>query len=331
MRLSKKSIRIGSYLVLAYIILAVTWWTILLQREQKALFEAYDVIRSEQTTNDLSAFNEIINMEEAALQKEKRRRSLMIFSEATFIGLGLIFGLWFINRSYRNLVEAERVKQNFLLAISHELKSPIAAIKLSFESLRRLNNPDQRTEEIIAHGYGESNRLHRLVDNVLLATKLDADYVPEMETFDLVDRMNSIAQNFTAQFPKAHITAKSNPDIIIKESDRLAFDIILKNLLENAIKYSNDQIKIELTLTSTDENITFSIRDNGIGIPIAEQSKIFERFYRIGDEQRRNTKGTGIGLYLVKELVNRTAGKISVHPNDRSNGTTFNIIWPQSN
>ena len=310
-----------------YILVAITWWAVLLHREHDALYDAYDAINEQQVKTNNAQIESIRTMSIDALKKQRRRKTAMILSEATFIGLGLLIGLWVINNGYRNLVQAEKLKQNFLLSISHELKSPIASAKLAFESLLRLKKTDDQTKLIAEQGLGETNRLHELVKNILLATRLETGYLPEIQKIDLVDRLQKLISTQQMQHNDATIDLVVDPTLITERLDVQAFDIIANNLIENAIKYSTKGAFIYVSLSRKDETLHFSVADQGVGISDVEKEKIFDRFYRIGEEKKRSSKGTGLGLFLVKELITKNNGRISIKDN-KPEGVIFKIEWP---
>lgn len=329
MKFSKRSIRIVSYVVTAYIILAVSWWSILLHREHVSLFESYEYIRQDGRSKN-EQIESVKSMDQATFDAFRSRRKLMIISETLFIGLGIIIGLAIIRSGYRSLVETEKLKRNFLLAISHELKSPIAAVKLAFESIMRFDKEKGTNYKMANHGLVESNRLHELVENVLLATKLESDYQPRIQEIDASVIIEQAIKRQSIKNLGIEVKfTKPNPPSVSK-IDCEAFRIVVDNILDNAIKYTADLGAVEIILVNKIDTLQISIADNGPGIPLEERDKIFDRFYRIGDERTRKSKGSGLGLYLVHELIKRNKGNITIS-NNTPQGTIFKIEWPKMN
>lgn len=327
MKFSKRSIRTVSFVVTAYIILAISWWAILLYREHTTLFETYEYIRSEDSSVS-NRIDAIKMMDSDTFEALRNRRKLMIVSEALFIGLGVVIGLAVIRTGYRSLVETEKLKRNFLLAISHELKSPIAAAKLAFESILRFNKDNGPNKKLADQGLKETNRLHQLVDNVLLATKLGAGYAP---TIDTTDMTRVVQQSITRQLrksPNTEINFSTTDEPISAKIDKEAFRIVVDNLIDNAVKYSGDLGVININLVDLEDKMQLTISDNGPGIPAEERNKIFRRFYRIGDERTRKSKGSGLGLFLVHELIKYNKGSIRV-TNNTPKGSIFQVDWPK--
>ena len=328
--LSTKSIQIASYTVVIYILVAITWWAVLLYREHDALFDAYEVIQVNQLNTSDAKLENIKNMDASELTKMRKRKALMILTEALGIGLGLLIGIWIIHIGYRNIVRAEKVKKNFLLSISHELKSPIASTQLAFETLKRLKKTDEQTNLIINHGLNETNRLNGLVQNILLATRLEAGYQPDLKKTNLVESLERCIRSYEILHPSAQIKLHVDPNPLVVIIDTQAFDIIINNLIENAIKYSSNKAIITIDLKQNNNNLLLSVSDLGIGIRDEEKPRVFRRFYRIGEESKRKTKGTGLGLFLVKALIKRNNGTIFLQDNE-PNGVTFLVNWPLEN
>jgi signal transduction histidine kinase len=324
---STKSIRIASYLVMSYILVAITWWAVLLYREHNALYDAYDEIRQHQIQSVNPNILKIIQMNPEELHQQRKRKSIMVLSEAIFIGLGLLVGLWVINNGYKNVVQAEKLKQNFLLSISHELKSPIASAQLAFESLRRFGSKDERSVKIIDSGLKETHRLLELVKNVLLATRLETGYLPDLQSVDLESEINNQITSLLLQYRKANITLDVHPKPLVETLDRQAFVIVCHNLIENAFKYSAEGDDVQVKLERQDRLLRLEVADQGVGIPDDEKSKIYDRFYRIGEEGKRKSKGTGLGLFLARELIFKNGGTIEVLDN-KPRGSKFIVIWP---
>lgn len=324
---STKSIRITSYVVMVYILVAIAWWAVLLYKEHDALYDAYEIIQKHQISSQNPHIEEVKQMTASELQHQRKRKTIMILSEAVFIGLGLIIGLWVINNGYKNLVQAEKLKQNFLLSISHELKSPIASAQLAFESLKRFGKNDERSSKIIRSGLSETNRLHELVKNVLLATRLETGYLPNIQKIDLGLNIESQVSSLMVQYPKANVSLHVNPKPFIEKLDQQAFNIVCHNLIENAIKYSEKEEAVQIQLTRKDASLKLVVADHGIGIADDEKQKIYDRFYRIGEEGKRKSKGTGLGLFLVRELITKNGGEITIRDNT-PRGSIFTVDWP---
>jgi PAS domain S-box-containing protein len=236
--------------------------------------------------------------------------------------------------AFRDLTEVrhlEEVKADFIATASHELRTPLAAVYGAAQTLLRhdfaLDEVGRdRFVSLIAE---ESERLGRIVNEILLANQLDAGRVDlEAEPFDAVDLVERVVEATRAYAPPAVTLELNVPD----DLPRVAADLdkvrqVLVNLVENAIKYSPDGGKVEVGATSRGENVCFHVRDEGLGIAPEEQSRVFEKFYRVDPHMMRGVGGTGLGLYICKELVSRMGGRIWVESND-GKGSTFLFELP---
>jgi two-component system phosphate regulon sensor histidine kinase PhoR len=293
------------YLLVGYVFLQFAWWSYLLF--------------------DLNAENiKLSTQTEIAYHEQLRKKQLMILGEgAVFLGL-LALGVVQTRKSFKRETEAARLQKNFLLSVTHELKSPIAAVKLFLETLQRRVLEPEKQKEIVERGIAETVRLDQLVGNILLAAQL------ENKAFHLqIERLNisELCAAFTAQFNARF----SEPRLITKLQEGLEVDVdaqamqsILLNLCENAVKYSEDEQFIELILQKEGNTIRLLVADRGVGVAPDERKRIFTKFYRSGNEEVRNTKGTGLGLYIVAHLCRMQQIQISVSEN-RPKGSIFEL------
>jgi signal transduction histidine kinase len=316
---------------MVYIIAAIAWWTILLYQKNLQKFGIYEAIRSEQhDPAQKEILEEIRKISSDDMIKSKNRTNVMIFSEALVFVIFLIIGWWLINKGYNSLVVAERMKKNFLLSISHELKSPIASIRLAFETLQRFSKGDKNLNKISTQGLNESNRLNELVNNLLLTTRLEETYQADLAEVQLDEFLSKLIQRLKNKYPNSTIDYQIIPTNAVALVDATALEIILNNLIDNALKYSQPTPVIKVILQLKNGLLKGSVEDNGPGIPETETELIFDRFYRVGSEARRKTKGTGLGLFLVKRLIHWTKGRIEV-ANRQDSGTIFRFEIPLAN
>jgi PAS domain S-box-containing protein len=236
--------------------------------------------------------------------------------------------------AFRDLTEVrhlEEVKADFIATASHELRTPLAAVYGAAQTLLRhdfaLDEVGRdRFVSLIAE---ESERLGRIVNEILLANQLDAGRVDlEAEPFEAADLVERVVEATRAYAPPAVKLELSVPDNL----PRVAADLdkvrqVLVNLVENAIKYSPDGGKVEVGAKPRGTNVCFHVRDEGLGIAPEEQSRVFEKFYRVDPHMMRGVGGTGLGLYICKELVSRMGGRIWVESND-GKGSTFLFELP---
>lgn len=261
------------------------------------------------------------------LYNKYKRQEWMIFGEAIVFILSLIIGVYMINRGYNKEMIAAEQRRNFLLSITHELKSPIASIRLVIETFLKRQLKKEQIEHFGKNAIKETDRLNDLVNNLLLAAKIETAYQPILEEIELNDFFLDITQRMREKFPKAKILFSPSAPPIYLNGDEMGLTSITVNLIENAIKYSTTLPEIKLLLKEEKQKISLQFIDNGIGISDQEKKKIFDQFYRIGNEDTRKTKGTGLGLYIVREIVTAHDGKIMVLDNP-TGGTIFKIELP---
>ena len=283
-------------ILLLYVILQAAWWL-------------YSI-------HQLSV--EVINEKE-----ELDRKTSMIISEGAVFLLILIVGFFITYRSLRKEVQVSAQQKNFLLAITHELKTPIASIKLYIQTLIKRDLKEDKKRDILGRCVKDADRLNGLVENILLATKIDDDSFPlSKENLNLSEMMESISLELLENSGRdVSIEFFVQPDVVFK-GDKDAFTSIITNLVSNALKYSPEKSTICVTLVQKDGETALSISDEGAGVIRDETEKIFEKFFRSGNEETRKQKGTGLGLYIVKKMVNQHEGLIQVKKN-KPKGSVF--------
>jgi two-component system phosphate regulon sensor histidine kinase PhoR len=235
--------------------------------------------------------------------------------------------------AFRDLTEerrVERLKNEFVATISHELRTPLAAIYGAALTLRR-NDPklERQRDELLAIVAAEAERLARIVNDILWVSRLESGTLSvAVERCDAVELATSVVAAANAHVPpnvtiRLDVAAGVPP--VAADADKLRQ--ILANLLDNAVKYSPDGGTIRLAVSGGDDAVAFAVRDDGLGIPAAEQARIFEKFYRLDPELTRGVGGTGLGLYITRELVRRMGGRVTVESRE-GEGSTFRVELP---
>jgi signal transduction histidine kinase len=244
----------------------------------------------------------------------------LILLIASLLVLALVFGTFSLFRlTYRQSQLAQQ-HQDFISSVSHELKTPITSIQMYGEILKNGWVDEVKREKYYDFIYSESERLARLISNILQISKVSRSSLSlEMKPTTVNEIVSVIESKIDSQIKQSGFEYNISVEPLIKNKnisiDVDAFIQIIINLVDNAIKYSSNssQKKIDITFSALSNNkISISVRDYGVGIAKSEVDKVFELFYRIGDELTRESKGTGIGLALVKELTNAMNGKIKV-------------------
>ena len=283
------------YLLITYVILQFLWW-------------GYHI----------SSLTEQLNSNEDYIS----RRLTMIAGEGTVFIIIICLGAFYVIRSYYKEINLAIKEKNFALSVTHELKTPIASSKLFAETLLQRKGLDPRQitsslEKIIQ----EQNRLNELVEKILLVSTIDEMHndmhLKPISIHLLIDQIIENTSN-------SHKLINSIPKDLIVNGDDFYFISLFQNLLDNAQKYSPDGSEINFYLKENPIKNIICISDQGIGISDKEKSKIFDRFYRIEDEETRNSKGTGLGLFLVNQIIKIHGGKIYCKDNS-PNGAIFEI------
>jgi PAS domain S-box-containing protein len=236
--------------------------------------------------------------------------------------------------AFRDLTDVRRLdelKADFIATASHELRTPLAAVYGAAQTLLRHDfaldeGGRDRFVSLIAD---ESERLGRIVNEILLASQLDAGRVDlESEPFDAAELVERVVESTRAYAPPGvSVEGRVPDDLPLVEADREKVRQVVVNLVENAIKYSPDGGRVEVGAESQEENVLFHVRDEGLGIPSDEQSRVFEKFYRVDPHMTRGVGGTGLGLYICNELVSRMGGHIWLESN-AGEGSTFLFELP---
>ncbi len=320
-------LRVLSYGVIAYMLLAFGWWSVLLFTKNKDAFEA----KQELLWLGMYAEGHVKNKAELkatpefkALDEKYKRQEWMIMGEASVFVLSLVIGIWLINRSYHEEVTSAQQRRNFLLSITHELKSPIASISLILETFMKRDLNKAQINKLGTGGIKETKRLHNLVSNLLFAAKVESAYTPTLEKIYFPELIVEHLAHFIQQHPAATFNFNHDDDIPEITGDKMGWTSVIINLIENGIKYSQDNVHIDIQLKKENKKLILEIADQGIGINAKEKKKIFNRFYRVGSEDTRKTKGTGLGLYIVSQIVKAHKASIKVMDN-LPKGTKFSI------
>ena len=216
-----------------------------------------------------------------------------------------------------------------MMALTHELKTPIAVAKLNLETLQKRKLEEPQQQRLIATTLQETNRLNSLCNNMLLSSQMESsNFKISNEEINFSELVNECVQDFKIRFPQRSINASINNDIFCN-GDRLLLQIAVNNLIDNAIKYSPKETTITIILQQQQGKITAQVLDEGKGIATEEQKKIFNKFYRTGNEATKAAKGTGLGLFLTKKIAEEHNGNISMTDNTPT-GSIFTITLQSS-
>jgi signal transduction histidine kinase len=309
------------YFLIFYIFASYFWWAYLLFQKNELLlkervFITENHIKSSEKTEAL-----------AQLHQAHQRQKWMIIGEGCVFVMLISLGAWQIRRSFLQEIELNKQQRNFLLSITHELKTPLASIQLALQTLQTKKPNETQGERLMNNSLQDVERLKVLVDKILIATKIETDQEQfikeEVNVSELLSDCIATLKNKTGS--QANIQSTIEEQLYLN-ADPTALDLIISNLLDNAIKYSPNEIKINIDLSKKNDKLVLSVSDCGVGISDENKKQIFKKFYRVGSEETRTSKGTGLGLYLVKQLVEMYNGTINVHDN-QPNGSVFMVAF----
>ena len=293
----KKQTSIIFYVLGIYVVLQFSWW-------------GYHLI---ELTEELSAAQQI-----------STNRVAMIIGEGLVFFMILIVGLWKIQSSIKKELRLAERQKNFLLSVTHELKTPIAANKLFWQTLEKRELSPEQKKDIIQKALQENDRLEQLIDNILNASRIENKALQiTREQIDLTELFQSMTDRYHKRFQQNFIRTeiKSNLDL---HADRFLLETILSNLIENAVKYAGIDAAITLYLTKEGGHIVFGVKDQGPGVPFENRASIFSKFFRGENEETRSKKGSGLGLFITAEFTRLLGGTIRYRENNPK-GSNFEI------
>lgn len=313
------------FVLVSYIVLQFLWWEVLLVRQSNQIIEEKKQLAALTSSNDTIVMRDITELEQY-----KMRRVYMTVGEGTVFLLILLGGVYQVLKSIKKENELATQQNNFILSVSHELKTPIASAKLQIQTLLKHKLEREKQIQLLNNALTESDRLQKLVDNILLVTQVEnKNMTVHLATLDFSELLDSTMHRYFEMYlDNKWIILNIEPNMMLQGDKDLLPSLII-NLVENAIKYSHETLEITIQLTKLNNQIVLQIADKGCGINSNEKEKIFEKFYRSGNEEIRKTKGTGIGLFIVKEIAASHKATI-LALNNKPRGTIFKINFNQS-
>ena len=296
----KKQTSIFFYALSAYVVIQFIWW-------------GYHLI---ELTRALDVDQKIVD-----------KRITMVVGEGFVFIVLLLIGLWKIRSSVRKEFELSQRQNNFLLSVTHELKTPIAANKLYLQTIQKRKPDDIQRDELLTKALKENERLEKLIDNILHAARVENRAMqPIKEEIEASHFLQTRIAQFRKRYPEAQIDLQEMDKVIVC-FDVFMIETVLSNLIDNAVKYSLKAPKISITALIENNELVISVVDEGVGIPLEEQQHVFSKFYRVGDEEIRTQKGSGLGLFISNEFVKLHKGSIGFKSN-KENGSIFYFKLP---
>lgn len=312
------------WMLLTYIVAALVWWFISLERQalQMREFKTLEL----KATIDSVVSPELYRNEILKVEKEYSLEKAKYIGEGSVFLLLIVIGSVFVYRSINRQLKFHQQQQNFMMAVTHELKTPISITRLNLETLQKYNLDPEKQKKLIRTTLEETSRLNFLTNNILISSQLEGGgYTFSKEEIDLSRLTKDCMQAFRERFPDRIFREDIEAEIDFK-ADALLIQILINNIVENAIKYSPKEKPITASLKNENSKILLQITDEGEGIPDEEKKKIFTKFYRIGNEATRRRQGTGLGLYLCAIIARDHNADISV-TNNTPSGSNFAVIF----
>jgi two-component system, OmpR family, sensor histidine kinase CiaH len=304
------------WLLLFYVLAALIWWYIALNLQNNQM-SAY---RIELLTHDDPGY--IAKLEK--INSDHHRLATAYKSEGLVFILVILAGAVFLRSAVMRQIRIQRQQQNFMMAITHELKTPISIARLNMETLLKHSLDDTKKEKILKSSLQEINRLNTLTANILVSAQLEGgSYLFNKEEINFSQIVADSCQDFVNRFPARPWNKTLEPDLFIS-GDPLLMQILVNNLIDNAVKYSPPDSPITINLKKEGDQGILELIDEGTGIPEKEQKRIFQKFYRVGNEDTRIAQGTGLGLYLCRKIARDHKMRLQVSDN-QPKGTIFTV------
>jgi signal transduction histidine kinase len=310
--------------LLIYIVAALVWWFISLEKQNDQMRD----LKTGQLKSivDSSAMPVLYNTGLQKVKEEHHKNKTKYIGEGSIFLLLICFGAAWVYRYVRRQFYVQQQQQNFMMAVTHELKTPISVVKLNLETMQKYSLDGEKQKKMIGVMLKETSRLNFLTNNILVASQLEGGgYQFSKEELDLSDLLKDCIQDFRSRFPERIFRSEIQQSADVK-GDALLLQMMINNLLENAVKYSQKETPVLSVLTKEKDSIVLQVIDEGSGIEEDEKKKIFRKFYRIGNEATRKTQGTGLGLYLCSRIAHDHNAGILV-TNNKPQGSIFTVIF----
>ena len=300
-------------------------WKIFGQESEQCGESAYSLNRSEEFRRLLEEGLSGKNSHILLTINEKRIQGIInpVFREETVVGAVVLF------MNVTEQVEREKLRREFSANVSHELKTPLTSISGYAEIIQKGYVKNEDIQEFVSKIYKEAQRLICLVEDTIRISQLDEDEVPyTWEYVDLQVMARNIAASLKEKAAQKNVRVFVDSDRTICYTVRQVLEEVLFNLCENAIKYNKEDGVVSIKIEERDKQVKITVQDTGIGIPKADQERVFERFYRVDKSHCSEVSGTGLGLSIVKHGVSYLGGEIQL-ASEEGKGTTMTVSLPQ--
>ncbi len=258
------------------------------------------------------------------------RINILVLIGGFFLLLMILGGMYFIFIFLAKQVDTTRAYDNFIANVTHELKSPLASIQLHLETLKKRNVERTKQRELIDLMLKDTDRLRGLIETILKISMIEQKkMIYNFDVYEIgetiIPVINEVVSCVKLDRGRVKIEGAPRGKVLL---DLDAFKIVVRNLVENAVKYSVGELELVINLYIKHDKLYLDFIDNGIGISPKDKKRIFNKFLRLESKNIPNVKGTGLGLYMVREIVKGHKGKIDVWSEGEGKGSTFQVIFP---
>jgi K+-sensing histidine kinase KdpD len=311
-------------LLFVYVIAAILFWGYSLEKQKEVVYQLEKTILENSKLN-ISELQYIDQLK--SIEQKRIRRTKQYYGEGGTFLLIILLTAGIVYYAYYRQLKLGQLQQNFMLSVTHELKTPIAGIKLNMQTMEKRKLDEETSKQLIKSSVLETNRLNDLCNNILIATQLEnKSKVMFADEINLTSLVKEEIEEFKMRYPTLIINQLLLADDYIFKGETTLWKVVISNLIENARKYSLHNEPIEIAISKENNNVKLSIKDSGVGISDSDKLRIFQKFYRIGNENTRNSKGTGLGLFIVKKIVTLYKYDISVK-NNSPKGSIFEVLF----
>jgi signal transduction histidine kinase len=306
------------WVFLTYMIAAFIWWYVSLEKQNNEIaaikFQSIQI-------NDPS-----LKAKTHAIQDFQLRKTKQFIGEGLTILVLFLLGAIYVYRSLKKQLRYADQQQNFMMAVTHELKTPIAISHLNIETLLKRDLDSSQQLKLLEATLKETKRLDSLSTNILLTAQLDmGQYEANKQLVNVSELLRQNIKSFQERYP-SRICNTMVEDAMEIQGEPLLIQLLINNLIDNANKYAPVTEPIYIHLQSHQNMIQLIVKDQGLGIAAMDRNKVFEKFYRVGAETTRTTKGSGLGLYLCKRIAEFHNATIQLTTNTPT-GSIFTVTF----
>ena len=306
------------WVFLTYMIAAFIWWYVSLEKQNNEIaaikFQSIQI-------NDPS-----LKAKTHAIQDFQLRKTKQFIGEGLTILVLFLLGAIYVYRSLKKQLRYADQQQNFMMAVTHELKTPIAISHLNIETLLKRDLDSTQQLKLLEATLKETKRLDSLSTNILLTAQLDmGQYEANKQLVNVSELVRQNIKSFQERYP-SRICNTMVEDAMEIQGEPLLIQLLINNLIDNANKYAPVTDPIYIHLQSHQNMIQLIVKDQGPGIAAADKNKVFEKFFRVGAETTRTTKGSGLGLYLCKRITEFHNATIQLTTNTPT-GSIFTVTF----